>query len=133
MSDTTPEPNVTNTFTQDNGPIMLGEPFWSANPIEVGEETTLTVRIEYEGGKVVAGEYIDNVDPGQGSGKPMEVKGDHLTMTMTTDLTVGSHPINIRAKDANGQWSALEPTVLTVMGTPIVIPVTPEPPTTTTP
>jgi hypothetical protein len=101
---------------------MLGQPSWSANPAENGETITLSVPIEYPAGRVVLGEYIGNDDPGQGNGTPMEVKDDQLTLTMIVDMATGPHPINIRAKDANGQWSSFEPTVLVVMDTPVITP-----------
>lgn len=131
MSDQIIEPNsvasanntntpIPATFAATSGPDMLGEPFWSANPVENGATITLTVPIEYASGKVVAGEYFDNNDPGQGNGTPMEIKEDHLKVTMIVDRPTGSHPLNIRAKDEKGQWSSLEPTVLTVMTTPVI-------------
>jgi hypothetical protein len=116
MNDQISEPNNNDNA---NTPTMLGQPFWSSNPVENGATTVLSVPIEYDADKVVAGEYIRNDDPGQGNGTAMEVKDDHLTATIVVDLPLGSHPINIRAKSANGTWSSLEPTVLTVMTTPL--------------
>lgn len=103
-------------------PEMLGEPFWSANPVENGATTVLSVPIEYANGTVVAGEYYGNVDPGQGNGTPMEVMGDHLEATMTMNRPSGPHPVNIRAKDDRGQWSVPAATVLTIMSTPVITP-----------
>lgn len=117
MSD---ETTTSNTPLQNIAPEMLGQPFWKANPVENGEETVLSVPIEHNATPVVAGEYFGNNDPGLGSGTPMEVKDGHLTVTMIVKLPVGSHPLNIRAKDANGVWSSVEATVLTVMTTPII-------------
>jgi hypothetical protein len=122
MSDQIYEPNKPNSLANNDGAAMLGQPFWTSNPVENGETTTLSIPIEYEQGSVVTGEYIGNEDPGQGNGKPMDVKDGHLTVIIIVDLPIGSHPINIRAKDANGQWSSLEPTVLTVMSTPVIAP-----------
>lgn len=99
---------------------MLGMPYWSANPVENGATTTLSVPIEYKKDKIIAGEYMGNNDPGEGSGSAMEVKDDHLVASILVNLPVGPHPINIRAKAADGTWSALEATVLTVMSTPLI-------------
>lgn len=121
MGDQIYESDKPNSLAQNSGPTMLGMPFWSSNPVPKGATTTLTVPIEYLDGQVVAGEYIGNDDPGQGNGKPMSVQDSHLVITIAPDLEVGPHPINIRAKDTNGQWSSLEPTVLTIMATPLTI------------
>jgi hypothetical protein len=118
MSDQIYEPQKPNSLAHNDGPTMLGQPAWSSNPVENGETTTLSVPIEYTDAKVLVGEYIGNEDPGEGNGAPMEVKDDHLFVIIIVDLATGPHPINIRAKDDKGQWSSLEPTVLTVMSTP---------------
>lgn len=106
--------------TQKSPPDMLGMPYWSANPVENGAVTILSVPIEYKDGKIIAGEYIGNDDPGEGSGRAMEIKDGHLVVSIQVNLPVGPHPINIRAKAADGTWSALESTVLTVMSTPVI-------------
>jgi hypothetical protein len=121
MSDQNLQSDQPNSQTGGDNPDMLGVPFWSANPVEAGAETTLSVPIEYTT-KVVAGEYFGNQDPGQGNGKAMDVEDDHLVITMKVDLSIGSHPLNIRAKDENNVWSSLEATVLTVMSTPVISP-----------
>ena len=48
----------------------------------------------------------------------MKIENEHLVTNIVVDQPVGSHMINIRAKDKDGKWSEFESTVLTVMGQP---------------
>jgi hypothetical protein len=120
MSDQNLQSAGNSNFAPGSAPDMLGMPFWSANPVEGGDKTTLSVPIEYDKATVVAAEYFGIKDPGEGNGKPMGIKDGHLVVTFDVGLITGAHPMYVRAKDESGQWSSLEPTVLTIMTTPII-------------
>lgn len=100
------------------GPSMLGFPYWSHDPVQVGSVATLNVPIEYSAASVVGGEYVGVRDPGPGKGTAMAVVDGHLKVDVIASF-VGVHPINIRAKDTNGVWSEFSSIVLTVLPVPL--------------
>ena len=63
---------------------------------------------------IVAAEYfIDGVDPGEGNGLPLTVTTPGPTVNQTfvimlSGVPTGARKLNLRVKDANGIWSAIE-------------------------
>lgn len=107
--------------TNMHGPSMLGEPYWSSNPVQVGASTTLSVPIEHAAASILGGEYVGVRDPGVGKGNAMGVVDGHLKTVITPNV-VGGHPLYIRAKDTSGSWSEFSATTLTVLPTPGAVP-----------
>jgi hypothetical protein len=100
----------------DQTPPTVGRLAWSQNPVAAGATTLLTVPVVDHLSGVLGGEYIGSVDPGQGNGMPMalDVQAGSLSVPFTANVPPGAYPINVRAKDAAGNWSDLESTVLIV-------------------
>lgn len=97
----------------------VGVPDLSPNPIPVGSETTLTASViaGVAGvAGVAGGEYFIGDDPGEGVGVPMSVDAPNLTATLGSDLEPGVYPISVRARDHNGNWSAVATAYLVVYG-----------------
>ena len=107
---------VTVKLNIDQTPPILGEPAWSANPVERGDKVTLTVpAIDHTSG-VLRGEYImNNADTGPGKGMPMEVVDGRLMVELDTDLPERPYMIRVRAVDVAGNWSPLMPVTLNIV------------------
>lgn len=86
---------------------------WSANPVTTTDTTTLTVPASDNLTAVSLGEYFVGTDPGQGSATPLGYAGGTFTATFS-GFAPGTHTITYRAKDAVGNWSANQSTILTV-------------------
>ncbi len=93
----------------------LGQPVWSANPVVSGAPTTLTVPLLGRGSPAVEGEYFGAKDPSAGGGIPMQVSEAGLSASIVSPLNPGSYTLQVRARDADGNWSASASSVLEVL------------------
>lgn len=94
---------------------VLGTFAWTANPMQVGAGTTLSVPASDEASGVAGGEYFLNTDPGPGNGIALSWNGTDLTSAaFGTGLQPGVHLIGARARDAVGNWSPAVTTYLVV-------------------
>ncbi len=97
-----------NGFVFEQNPPTLGTPSFSANPIGVGDNTTLTVPTSNDAAGIARAEYyIGDTDPGMGNATAMTVDGSNLTANLGADLPIGTYSINIRAQDNAGNWSTV--------------------------
>lgn len=62
----------------DNTAPVASNPSWSANPVAVGSNTTLTVAASDSLSGVTGGEYFVGTDPGVGSATAMTYSGGNL-------------------------------------------------------
>lgn len=86
----------------------IGTPAWSANPVDEGNNTTLTVPVADNLSGVVAAEYyIGATDPGQGNAPAMSLGTNEATATFGNDLEPGTYAVHVRAQDEAGNWSTV--------------------------
>lgn len=93
---------------------VLGNVSWSMNPVPEGETTVLEAHVVYGAWPIVMAEYIGSIDPGFGEGFPMNVQGTIIATRFVARAPKGTYPIAIRAKDAQGMWTDLVSTELTI-------------------
>jgi protocatechuate 3,4-dioxygenase beta subunit len=92
----------------------LGTPVWTANPVAVGTNTTVSIGVTDSLSGVAGGEYFIGSDPGEGNGTSMNWNGANLSATFGSSLPLGTYSIGIRAKDTAGNWSGITTTQLVV-------------------
>jgi hypothetical protein len=89
-----------------------------ANPatITLGQSATLSADVTDSFASVVAAEYFEGTDPGEGNGIPMTIMLGVATATLPTNLSLGQHTFTVRAQDSIGNWTrgTLPTTQLTV-------------------
>lgn len=91
---------------EDNGAPSLGLLVWSQNPKPTTSSASLTVPASDDLSGIMRGEYfIEDVDPGQGNGVPMDWDGTNLSATFGNDLSTGVYKVNVRVEDNEGNWS----------------------------
>jgi hypothetical protein len=107
-------PLVPVTFTVDRfGPTVSGLSA-TPNPVSVTAPLSLSATAT-DVSAIAAAEWFDGTDPGVGNGKPMTVTGTTLTATIAAKaLSVGTHTLRVRAKDALGHWGAAAAVTVTV-------------------
>ena len=93
------------------------------NPTNGATTVDLTAVATDAGSPIVAAEWFEGADPGQGAGTAMTItpNGGAFDLAATIDITGwadGDYTLSVRARDAAGTWSALDSTVLTVVGAP---------------
>ncbi len=106
--------SVTAPINMDETAPTLGVPSWSANPIQVGSNSTLTVPASDGLSGVAGGEYYIGTDPGVGNGIPMTYGSGNLTAALGSSLSAGVYDIGIRTKDMAGNWSQVTNTMIVV-------------------
>jgi fibronectin type 3 domain-containing protein len=77
----------------------------SPSTVSVGQAATLTATVTDSVATVMAAEYFEGTDPGEGHGTPMTLSGSIITATLPTTLALGSHTFTVRAKDSLGAWT----------------------------
>jgi hypothetical protein len=92
----------------------FGTETWSENPVAVGDDTTLTVPVTDGISGVTNGEYFIGSDPGEGNATAMNLSSGNLSATFGSELPLGPHTVNVRAKDAADNWSEIKTVVLVV-------------------
>jgi hypothetical protein len=107
--------STTATIKLDKTAPTLGTPSWSANPVQVGSNTVLTVPSSDSLSGVVGGEYFIGPDPGVGHGTAMTYSSGNLqSAPFGSSLAVGVYTIGVRAQDAAGNWSPVVSTMLVI-------------------
>ncbi len=90
----------------------------SPNPLLAGANVTLTGTGTDGATAITQAEWFRGSDPGLGNGIPMTVTGSgSFSLSATIDTgswTNGSYTLNVRARDAAGNWSATASTVLVI-------------------
>lgn len=110
------------TIKLDTTSPTVSSPVWSVNPVVAGNSTNLAVTVSDNLSGVASGEYyIGTTDPGVGNGISMTLSGSILTTSLGSSLSPGSYQVNVRAKDAAGNWSSVVSTTL-VVNSPVVAP-----------
>ncbi|MCA9873224.1 MAG: hypothetical protein KC441_06205, partial [Anaerolineales bacterium] len=93
------------------------------NPTAGSASVTLTATANDASTAVTAAEWFTGADPGVGNGTAMTVSGTgpwSLAATLNvSSWPIGSYTLNVRARDAAGNWSALSSTVLVVSVPPV--------------
>ncbi|MGE5830208.1 MAG: beta strand repeat-containing protein [Micromonosporaceae bacterium] len=79
----------------------------AVNPstISVGQTATLSATVTDAVASVVAAEYFESADPGEGHGLAMTVFGSTTSVTLPSNLALGPHTFTVRAKDSLGSWT----------------------------
>jgi fibronectin type 3 domain-containing protein len=93
---------VTVVYNAD-GPIVTNASVYPST-VAVGQPATLTATASDPDG-VVAAEYFEGTDPGEGQGVAMSVSGSTLTATLPSTLSLGTHTFTVRAKNSFGNWT----------------------------
>ncbi len=106
--------HATASLNIDKTAPTLGLQSWANNPKNLSQTAVVTVPATDNLSGVSSGEYfIGSTDPGQGNGTVMDWDGANLTASFAS-LAIGRYQINVRAKDAAGNWSAVESSDLVV-------------------
>jgi FtsP/CotA-like multicopper oxidase with cupredoxin domain len=87
---------------------------------------TLTAVATDVSSNIAMAEWFTGADPGEGNGTPMAAADgafDNQDESLTAPVDVtgwadGAYTLNVRARDAAGNWSPTDSTVLTLTGTP---------------
>jgi FtsP/CotA-like multicopper oxidase with cupredoxin domain len=106
------------------GPTTSGA-LVAPNPTAGAQQVVLTATADDSatgGSTIVRAEWFDGADPGVGLGKPMlaaDGSFDGVTEGLTATIDVagwaaGLHNLNVRSRDAAGNWGAPTPAALTV-------------------
>lgn len=106
------------TIKYDNTAPTLGAPAWSANPLTVGSNTTLTAPASDALSGIDGGEFFIGSDPGQGNGTLAALANDTLSATFGSSLPVGTYSIGIRTRDKAGNWSTVTTETLVIQNSP---------------
>ena len=106
--------DVAPALASGNTKSVLGNVSWSLNPVPEGETTILEAHVVFGAWPIVKAEYIGSIDPGFGEGFPMNVQGTVIASRFVARAPKGTYPISIRAKDAQGIWTDLIQTELTI-------------------
>jgi streptogramin lyase len=121
VSSTNDESTPSNTVSVivDRTAPSAGTPTWSANPMQVGTSTTLTVPVSDAVSGVSGGEYYLGTDPGVGNATAMAYDSTAGTLTASVGATLspGVYSVGYRAEDAAGNWSSAATTMLVVYDT----------------
>jgi len=104
---------VKSVLTDTTAPTV-GTPTWSANPVSLGSNATLTVPAADAQSGVAGGEYYIGNDPGVGHGTAMTYGSGNLTATLGSSLAAGNYTVGIRSRDVANNWSSVTTTTLMV-------------------
>jgi hypothetical protein len=101
---------------------MNGE--WSLN-----HSTTFLKNIESINKDIVQLEYFWNTDPGQGLAEQISISQandiiDITSIISTSELEIGSHALNIRAKDEAGTWSLVNVSMIVKLNASEIVDIT---------
>jgi hypothetical protein len=93
------------TVKYDATPPTLGAANWSANPLNVGSNTTLTQPASDSLSGIDYSEYYVDTDPGQGNATSLSLVNGNLSATFGSNLSLGTHTVGIRTRDKAGNWT----------------------------
>ena len=99
------------SWNVDTTPPALNSVNVDAPTIAEGTSTTLTASAS---GDAVAAEFYVDADAGAGSNTPMSGGDGTFTASVGSTLSDGQHTIGVRVRDAAGNWSPAQWTMLTV-------------------
>ncbi|WP_203915246.1 beta strand repeat-containing protein [Rhizocola hellebori] len=86
------------------GPIVTNTSV-SPGTVSVGQTAVLSATITADVAAVVAAEYFEGADPGEGHGVAMALSGSTASATLPGTLSVGSHGFTVRGRDSLGNWT----------------------------
>jgi FtsP/CotA-like multicopper oxidase with cupredoxin domain len=93
-----------------------------ANPTPNAPHITLTANAADSSTNIVAAEWFDNSDPGQGNGAAMTISTPNsLSSSLTATINIrtwglGKHTLYVRVRDAAGNWSSPASTEINLTG-----------------
>lgn len=106
--------NSVTVMTDRTAPV-LGAFTWANNPKSLAATATLSVgTTDALSGVAVAEYYLGELDPGVGNATAMSPGGTGFTASFGTALASGVHKVNVRVRDAAGNWSPVTFDFLTV-------------------
>ena len=115
------------SILDETGPVVSGATV-APNPVPAAQPATLTASAADPSAatpaSVVTGaEWYEGTDPGAGNGHPMSatdgafdtpVEGVRAVLNVS-DLSAGTHTLQVRARDAAGNWGSATPASVTVL------------------
>jgi FtsP/CotA-like multicopper oxidase with cupredoxin domain len=103
------------TFTVDKSGPVVSNLTATPNPVPAGVGLTLTATAVDALSTVAGGEWFDGADPGSGHGTAMTVAAGTLSAGIAAGtLAAGPHTLQVRARDALGNWGAAGSVTVTV-------------------